>query len=587
MLIDRLDDVLTQVLVVDGLDIWLVQFTAVDVNLSASYLDRFARKADNTLDVAFVGIARVPKHNYVAAFQVAPAYTSPFVVNEFVDEQPLTIVQLRQHRCAFDHNRLDRKNAEQNKNDDDQKNISDKPQTLKPKTLPRLSAYMNNINVRVIRRRDHPEVDLVFFAELEHTVERPDAVKHCLYARYTILEVTIGRRVCQSFFIYPAACAAVCTTLMDDKIRSLFPALANCNYLNSAAVSPIPTTAIDAINTQLTDVSVNGSKNFGEWIAVKDGARKLIGEMLGVQLDQIAFMRNTSDGFASIANGLDWQTGDNIVSYEHEFPANFYPWRMVRDRFGVDLRLCPGQNGRIDLDEFVALIDKNTKLVTISSVQYTSGFRADLEQIGRAARAVDALFAVDIIQGFGAFGFDLPAQFVDIAAGASHKWLCAPEGCGILYVSDRARERVQPTFVGWVSVETPWDFADRDQPLKPNALAWESGTGASALFYGLEASLKLLKEVGLERIDAYLEELTDDLCERLAGKDYEIVSSRRPGEKSAIVCVKHRGGLDCEAIAKRLADDNIIVSPRNDILRIAPHFYNNVTDIDRLIAALP
>jgi cysteine desulfurase / selenocysteine lyase len=374
---------------------------------------------------------------------------------------------------------------------------------------------------------------------------------------------------------------------MNEYIRQLFPTLSKYAYLNSASVSPIPTTSIEAVNAQLADVSMNGSNNYLEWVATKNRARALVAEMLGVRAEQIAFMRNTSDGFASIANGIDWQPGDNIVSYEHEFPANFYAWRMARDRFGVELRLCPGQNGRIDLDEFISFIDDKTKLVSISAVQYGSGFRADLERIGRAARKVDALFAVDIIQGLGAFGFDLPAQFVDIASGSSHKWLCAPEGCGMLYISDRARERVQPAFVGWISVETPWDFADRAQPFKPNALAWESGTGASSLFYGLEQSLKLLKETGLEKIEGYLEGLTDELCDRLEEKDYDVVSSRRSGEKSAIVCIKHRGDEDCNAIADCLMSENIVVSPRNDVLRIAPHFYNNSADIERLIVALP
>ena len=373
---------------------------------------------------------------------------------------------------------------------------------------------------------------------------------------------------------------------MNDEIRSLFPALTKYTYLNSAAVSPIPTASIDAVNAQLADVSLNGSNNYPEWIATKNRARALAAEMLGVEAEQIAFMRNTSDGFAAVANGLEWLPGDNIVSYEHEFPANFYPWRMVRDRSDVELRLCPDRGGRIDLDEFIGMIDRNTKLVSISAVQYGTGFRADLERIGRAARDIDALFAVDIIQGFGAFGFDLPAQFVDIASGASHKWLCAPEGCGILYISDRARERVEPTFVGWISVETPWDFADRAQAFKPNALAWESGTGASSLFYGLEQSLKLLKGTGLEKIEKYLEGLSDELCEGLDAKDYDIVSSRKPGEKSAIVCLKHRGGENCNSIAERLMAENIIVSPRNDVLRIAPHFYNNSRDIQTLVEAL-
>jgi|SRR5688572_4344735 len=374
---------------------------------------------------------------------------------------------------------------------------------------------------------------------------------------------------------------------MNEPIRSQFAALERYTYLNSAAVSPIPRSAVDAVVSQLNDVADHGSEHYTAWIATKNRARALLAEMLNVQPEQIAFMRNTSDGFASIANGLTWTKGDNIVSFEGEFPANFYPWRMVRDRYGVELRLCPERDGRIDLDEFIGLIDSNTKLVSISSVQYASGFRADLERIGRAARAVDALFGVDIIQGLGATGYDLPAQYVDFASCASHKWLCAPEGCGFIYVSDRARDRVEPSFVGWISVETPWDFADRDQPFKPNALAWESGTGASSLFYGLEQSLKLLAETGLSDIESYLIELTDFLCESLAGKNYEILSSRAPGEKSAIVCIKHSNGIPCSEIAGQLARENIIVSPRIDRLRVSPHFYNNEADIERLIEALP
>lgn len=374
---------------------------------------------------------------------------------------------------------------------------------------------------------------------------------------------------------------------MNEQIRSQFPALERYTYLNSAAVSPIPQTAVDAVVSQLSDVSCHGSRHYLEWIATKNRARALIASMLNVRDENIAFTRNTSDGFASIAAGIDWAEGDNVVSFEGEFPANFYPWRRIRDKFGVELRLCPERDGRIDMDEFVSLIDSNTKLVAISSVQFASGFSADLERIGEAARAVDALFAVDIIQGFGGRGYDLTGLGVDIAAGASHKWLCAPEGCGILFVSDKARGRVEPSLTGWISVETPWDFEDREQPWKPNALAWESGTGASALFYGLEQSLLLLKETGLGNIERYLDELSGHLCEMLAGKNYEIISSRAPGERSAIVCIKHRGGIHCNEIASQLEEANIIVSPRNDRLRIAPHFYNNPEDIERLVEELP
>jgi selenocysteine lyase/cysteine desulfurase len=374
---------------------------------------------------------------------------------------------------------------------------------------------------------------------------------------------------------------------MNENIRSLFPATQKYAYLNSAAVGPMPTPAVEAVLSQLKDVSENGTVNFTDWIATKQRARASVAGMLNVRAEQIAFMRNTSDGFASVAGGLKWQKGDNIVSFAREFPANFYPWRRIRDAFGVELRLCPERNASIDLDEFCALIDENTKLVSISAVQYGSGFCADLERIGQAARKVDALFAVDIIQGFGARVYDLPAQLVDIASGASHKWLCSPEGGGILYLSDRARERVEPTFVGWISVEVPWNFEDLEQPFKQNALAWESGTGGSSLFYGLEQSLKLLTETGVEKIENYLEELTDYLCELLAGKNYEIVSSRAKGEKSQIVCIKSTNGLTPSEIDERLQKENIVVSPRGDRIRVAPHFFNNKEDIERLVEALP
>jgi selenocysteine lyase/cysteine desulfurase len=374
---------------------------------------------------------------------------------------------------------------------------------------------------------------------------------------------------------------------LNEKIRELFPAAKKYAYLNSAAVAPLPTIAIEAVSRQLRDVSENGSANFSDWIATKNRARETVARMLRVKPEQIAFMRNTSDGFATVANGLKWKKGDNIVTFAKEFPANFYAWRRVRDVFGVELRLCPESNGRVDLDEFINLIDENTRLVSISAVQYGSGFRTDLEQIGEAARKVDALFAVDIIQAFGAAPLDLEAQKIDIAAGASHKWLCSPEGCGILFLSNRARERIEPTLVGWISVANAWNFEDYEQDFKPNALAWETGTGTASLFYGLEQSAKLLFDTGAERIESYLEELTDYLCELLTGKNYEIVSSRANGEKSQIVCIKNNDGLTPVDIANHLQKENIIVSPRGDRVRIAPHFFNNREDIERLAENLP
>jgi selenocysteine lyase/cysteine desulfurase len=334
-------------------------------------------------------------------------------------------------------------------------------------------------------------------------------------------------------------------------------------------------------------VAENGSLNYRNWVATKESARRLAADMIGARPDQIAFMRNTSDGLSTIANGLRWRAGDNLVTFRNEFPSNIYPWLRVRDAFGVEVRMCEERDGRIDLDDMIGLIDERTRLVAISQVQYASGFRADLERLGRAARAHDALLVVDVIQAMGVLPTNVQLELIDVAAGAGHKWLLTPEGVGILYLSDRARDRIEPTLVGWTSVPQPEEYSNFEQGWNRGALAWETGTGPTALIHGLEASLKLLAETGVERIAAYLEQLTDYLCERLRNRDYQIVSSRRPGEKSQIVCIRHNGGLTPMALYAHLKQRNMITAPRGDRLRIAPHLYNTREEIDALINALP
>jgi cysteine desulfurase/selenocysteine lyase len=374
---------------------------------------------------------------------------------------------------------------------------------------------------------------------------------------------------------------------MTPEIRALFPITERAVYLNHAAISPPPTTTIQAVEAQLRDVHENGSLNFQSWLAVKEEARELLARLLCARPEQVAFVRNTSDALSTVANGLAWKTGDNIVTFRREFPSNTYPWLRVRDAFGVEVRMCEERDGRVDLDELESLVDDNTRVVAISHVQFASGFRADLERLGRVARRHDALFVVDIIQALGVVPLDVEAEFVDVAAGAGHKWLLSPEGVGYLYLSDRARERIEPTLVGWVSVPNPEDYQNFDQGWNRGALAWETGTGPAALIHGFKVSLELLHECGPARIATYLDELSDHLCDRLQTKPYEVVSSRAPGEKSQIVCIRHRNGLSAMALYVHLKQRNIITAPRGDRLRIAPHLYNTLADVDQFIDALP
>ncbi|MGH8499789.1 MAG: aminotransferase class V-fold PLP-dependent enzyme, partial [Methylococcales bacterium] len=368
-----------------------------------------------------------------------------------------------------------------------------------------------------------------------------------------------------------------------NSLRALFPITERAIYFNHAAVSPPPTPTIEAVQSQLRDVAENGSKNYFRWIQVKEQARKLTAEMLGARPEQIAFMRNTSDGLSTIANGLRWRPDDNLVTFRNEFPSNIYPWLRVRDAFGVEVRMCEERDGRIDLEELIGLIDHKTRVVAVSQVQYASGFRVDLERIGRAARSHDALLVVDAIQALGVVPTNVEAELIDAAAAAGHKWLLTPEGVGLLYLSDRARERIEPTLVGWTSVPDPEDYSNFEQGWNRGALAWETGTAPTALIHGLEASLRLLTETGVGHIAKYLEQLTDHFCDRLDGSNYQLVSSRGPSEKSQIVCIRHRGKISPMDLYSHLKQKNIVTAPRGDRLRIAPHCYNTFAEIDELL----
>lgn len=375
---------------------------------------------------------------------------------------------------------------------------------------------------------------------------------------------------------------------MDDRLRALFPITERAAYLNHAAISPPPLPVTLAVSAQIEDVAQHGSLNYRKWVAVRERARRLMAEMIGARSEQIAFMRNTSDGLSTIAGGLRWRAGDNVVTFRREFPSNIYPWLHLRETQGVEVRMCEERDGRIDLEELTGLMDERTRVLAISHVQYGSGFRADLARLGRAARKVGALLVVDVIQSMGALPFNVEDELIDVAAGACHKWLLVPEGIGWLYISDRARERVEPVLVGWNSVMEAEDYGNFEQQWRGGALAWETGTQATALIHGLDASLRLLTETGINRIAAHLTELTDQLCEGLAGKrDYEIVSSRRTGEKSQLVCLRHRGEWTPLALYAHLKKQNIIVAPRGDRLRVAPHLYNIAAEIEALISALP
>lgn len=373
---------------------------------------------------------------------------------------------------------------------------------------------------------------------------------------------------------------------MNQAIRSLFPVTDKYIYMNHSAVCPLSTRVRDAMNALVEDVTTNGSVNYTDWLQTYEDTRSSAARLVNAHPREIAFMRNTSEAICAVANGIDWRAGDNVVTCNVEFPANVYPWMRLCEERGIHLKRSEEREGRIDADELLSRVDDRTRVVTISWVQFASGFRSDLARIGRFCRERDIIFVVDVIQGLGGLELDVERDYVDAFAADAHKYLLGPEGIALLFVSDRVINRIKPTVVGWTSVKNYEQHLDYNLDYREGALRFECGTLNTAGVYGLGAAINLFLEVGPAEIEAYLVGLGDHLSERLTSKGYRVVSSRLPGEKSGVVTCTHERHSQRE-LHRLLRAKNIITAARANRLRISPHFYNTREEVDELIDALP
>ncbi len=373
---------------------------------------------------------------------------------------------------------------------------------------------------------------------------------------------------------------------MNKEIRVLFPVTEKFVYFNHAAVSPLSTPVRDAMNWLIDDVTRNGSYHYGEWCDTYEKVRGLAARLVNAKTHEIAFMRNTSEALSAVANGFDWREGENVITSNVDFPANIYPWMRLCEERGIELKMGQERDGRIDADEVISLIDERTRIVSLSWVQFASGFRADLATIGKACRERGIIFMVDAIQGLGGMQLDVERDYVDAFAADAHKYLLGPEGVALLYVSDRILERIRPTVVGWMSVKNWDDHLDYDLTYQDGALRYECGTLNTAGVYGLGAAIDLFLEVGTEKIQEHLLDLSDYLAASLSEKGYSVYGSRRREETSAIVTCSHPRHTP-KQLYHLLKEQNIFTAPRVGRLRISPHFYNTREEIDRLIQALP
>lgn len=368
-------------------------------------------------------------------------------------------------------------------------------------------------------------------------------------------------------------------------VRQQMPVTRHHNYLNHAAVAPISGPAVEAMQRYAQEASEHSyarGRLYPEAKRVRQSAAKL----LNCHAEEITFVPNTSQGLSYVANGLQWSRGESVVTSGVEFPANIYPWMQLRHQ-GVVLKMVPEDNGRIPIERLIELIDERTRVLTISSVQFGSGFRSDLAALGTACQERGVLFCVDAIQSLGCMPIDVRAMKIDFLSADGHKWLLGPEGAGIFYCRHELLGLLRPSTVGWLGIKNAMDFSRYQLEFRDDARRFDSGSYNLAGIWGLGASIDWLLGFGIENIWERVKLLTDRLIGGVTAKGYRVVSSRAAGEASGIVSFVS-STHDHQRIVNHLAQEyRTVIATRHGRLRVSPHFYNTEEEIDQLVEHLP
>ena len=368
--------------------------------------------------------------------------------------------------------------------------------------------------------------------------------------------------------------------------HSEFPVTETYIYMNHAGVAPLSRRVRDAMAGFVEDATVNGAVNADQWAETAEVCRAAAAQLFNADTTEIAFMKNTTQGILIAANGIDWREGDNIVTTAVEFPANIYPWWSLKERYGVHTRMFPERDGCVHIEDIADAIGERTRALTISHVEFASGFRNDIQALGDLCREHNIWFIVDAIQSLGAIEVDVKSCNVDILAADGHKWMLAPEGAAIFYCADDRREQLINTNVGWSSVVNPRDFLNYDLTEEPDATRFEEGSYNSVGLYGLKAAIDLLLEISIPTIEARVLERTKRLIKGLEAKGYRVITPKADSARAGIVIFESEHHSPVE-IYERLHAENIITAERGSGVRISPHFYNTVSEVERLLEVLP
>lgn len=367
-----------------------------------------------------------------------------------------------------------------------------------------------------------------------------------------------------------------------------FPILQHTTFLNHAAVAPISGRAVAALHDYADQASQRAYVNSG-WYQRGKAIKQAVAELINAQGHQeIAFVPNTSTGLALVANGLSWKPGDRVITSNVEYPANRYPWENLQS-LGVDMVEVRQQpDGRIRVNDVLEAIDERTRVVSLSHVQYASGFRIDLKPIADAVHQAGGYLCVDAIQSIGVLPMDVQAMGIDFLSADGHKWMLGPEGAGIFYCRAELVEQLHPAIVGWMNMIDAHDFGNYRFEFLPDARRFEPGSWNIPGILALGASIDLINQVGIPTIWQRVDALCQRLCQGLPDKKYALFSPRdSESERSGIVTFTPPAGHEPQQIVNQLQQQNVIIALREGRLRASPHFYNTPEQMDQLLAALP
>lgn len=370
---------------------------------------------------------------------------------------------------------------------------------------------------------------------------------------------------------------------MLELIQKEFVLRKDLIYLNHAGVSPWPLRTAREVEQFAEENMLQGSLRYTEWLKVEMDLRDQARQLLNApSKDDIAFLKNTSEALSAVAYGLDWEPGDNIISSNQEFPSNRIVWESLSAK-GVTFRQADLDSAGSPEEALFSLVDDRTKLLTISSVQFSTGMKMDLVRIGEFCRQRGILFCVDAIQSLGAVQFDVQKIMADFVMADGHKWMLGPEGLAVFYSNPDARKRLRLNQFGWHMVEAMGEFDRRDWTAAKSARRFECGSPNMLGIHALNASLSLLLEVGMDRVEKEVLRRSAYLFDKIKSmQKLEMITPTGQDRYAGIVTFR-KNGTDPAALYQYLMRNNVMCAHRCGGIRLSSHFYTPYEHLDQVL----